>query len=156
MSIIDKLKGLELDEGTIVTLTYEEGTDVFVHNESEVDTALSETDVVSSFSELVATPGLKASTQYGGDVLESLRSEGHLENYERDGCFSDYLVETITDNFYDIDLIDYTTEKYDHKRGFCTLTAKIQVDVDNLISSSPFLSGWVASVKTSAGTLVME
>ncbi len=156
MSIIDKLKGLELDEGTIVTLTYEEGTDVFVHNETEVETALSETDVVSNFSELIATPGLRASTQYGGEVLESLRDEGHLENYERDGYFSDYLTETIADNFYDIDLIEHSTEKYDHKRGFCTLTAKVQVDVDNLISSSPFLSGWTASVKTAAGTLVME
>jgi|TARA_R110001583_G_scaffold46283_1_gene145345 hypothetical protein len=156
MSIIDKLKGLELDEGTVVTLTYEEGVDVFVHNETEIDTALSETDVVSNFSELIATPGLKASTQYGGEVLESLREGGLLESYDRDGCFSDYLNETIVDNFYDVDFIEHSTEKYDHKRGFCTLTAKVQVGVENLISSSPFLSGWTASVKTDAGTLVME
>jgi hypothetical protein len=156
MSIIDKLKSLELDEGTVVTLMYEEGTDVFVHNETEVETALSETDVVSTFSELIATPGLKASTQYGGEVLEMLRCEGLLEDYKRDGYFSDYLTETIADNFYDIDFIDHSTEKYDHKRGFCTLTAKVQVSVDNLISSSPFLSGWTVSVKTDSGTLVMD
>ena len=152
----EKLTNLNMQENEMVTLSYSEGTEVFVHNETEIDTALSETDVVSNFSELIATPGLKASTQYGGEVLESLREGGLLESYDRDGCFSDYLNETIVDNFYDVDFIEHSTEKYDHKRGFCTLTAKVQVGVENLISSSPFLSGWTASVKTDAGTLVME
>jgi len=156
MSIIETLKDLALEEEEVVTLTYSEGTDVFVHNETEVETALSDTDVVSSFCSLIATPGLKASTVYGGDVIESLRDEGLLEDYVRDHTFEDYLSETINDNFYDVDLIDYSTEKYDHKRGFCTLTAKVQVNAGNLISSSPYLYGWKATVKTPAGMLTME
>jgi len=157
MSIIEKIKNLNLSDDTTVSLTYSEGTDVFVHNETEVETALSETDVVNSFSELIATPGLNASTQYGGDVIESLRDEGLLEDYTRGSfSFAEYIAGTISENFYDVDLIDYSTEKYDHKRGFCTLTAEVNVSVKDLISAAPFLSGWKASVPTDAGTLTIS
>lgn len=157
MTIVQKIKDLNLVAGTTVSLTYSDGTDVFVHNETEVETALSETDVVSSFAELVATPGLNASTQYGGEVLESLRAEGLLDNYERGShSFAEYIAETVTDNFYDVDLIDYSTEKYDHKRGFCTLSAAVNVSVENLLDAAPFLSGWSASVPTNSGTLTIS
>ena len=122
MSFIETIANLNLDPSTQVTLTMSEGTDVFVHNESEVETALSETDVVNSFAELISTPGLNASTQYG----------------------------------YDVDLIEYSTEKYDHKRGFCTLTATVNVSVDNLLTTRPFLMGWEVSVPTENGTLTLN
>ena len=118
MSITQTLKNLNLEPDSLVTLTYSEGTDVFVHNETEIETALAETDVVSTFSELIATPGLTITTPYGGNVIKSLRDEGHLDAYERDGDFGGYLNEIITENFYDLELIEYSTEKYDHKRGF--------------------------------------
>ena len=156
MSVIKRLESLNLQPESKVTLTYSAGVDVFVHNETEVDTALSETDVVHAFAELVATPGLRASTQYGGDILESLRSEGYLEEYERDGSFGMYLNDVISENFYDVDLIEYSTEKYDHKRGFCTLTAQVQVTVDNIMTYNPFLSGWTVSVNTDNGTLSFD
>mgnify|MGYP001479559145 FL=1 len=157
MSFIETIANLNLDPSTQVTLTMSEGTDVFVHNESEVETALSETDVVNSFAELISTPGLNASTQYGGDVLESLRDEGLLDDYERGNfSFAEFIAETITENFYDVDLIDYSTEKYDHKRGFCTLTATVNVSVDNLLTTRPFLMGWEVSVPTENGTLTLN
>jgi hypothetical protein len=156
MTIFENLKNLNLNNDAVVSLTYSEGTDVFVHNETEVDTALSETDVVNSFAELVATPGLNAETQYGGNVLESLRDEGLLEDYARDFTFSEYLAEMITDNFYDVDLIEYTTEKYDHKRGFCTLSADVNVTMGNIMDARPCLVGWKASVQTDNGTLVIS
>jgi len=156
MTIMNKLKSLNLNGDEIVSLRYSEGVDVFVHNETDVETALSDTDVVDAFSELIATPGLKVSTQFGGEVLESLRSEGHLEDYERDGFFSDYLSETIKENFYDLDFIDHTTEKYDHKRGFCTLTAEVNVTAENLFNTAPLLGSWSASVRTENGTLTIE
>tara|TARA_Y100001973_G_C5177828_1_gene323113 strand:+ start:315 stop:788 length:474 start_codon:yes stop_codon:yes gene_type:complete len=157
MSFIETIANLNLDPSTPVTLTMSEGTDVFVHNESEVETALSETDVVNSFAELISTPGLNASTQYGGDVLESLREEGLLDDYERGNfSFAEFIAEAITENFYDVDLIDYSTEKYDHKRGFCTLTATVNVTVDNLLSTRPFLMGWEVSVPTDNGTLTLN
>ena len=156
MSITNTLKTLNLEPDSLVTLTYSEGTDVFVHNETEVETALAETDVVSTFSELIATPGLNVTTAYGGNVLQSLRSDGHLDDYDRDGDFGSYLSEVISDNFYDLDLIEHSTEKYDHKRGFCTLSTEVEIPYSNLISAQPCLIGWDVVVETPLGTLNIE
>ena len=157
MSIINKLQSLNLPADAIVNLGYSEGTDVFVHNETEIDDALSYTDVVSTFASLVATPGLNVSTQFGGDVLESLRSEGHLDDYERGSHgFEDYIGQFLTDNFYDQEFIEHSTEKYDHKRGFCTLSTDVQVLASEIVSQAPFLSGWEVSVQTENGTLTLE
>jgi hypothetical protein len=157
MSIIQKIKDLNLPEDATVSLSYSEGVDVFVHNETEVETALSETDVVNTFAELVTTKGLKATTLYGTGVIESLRDEGLLDDYERGSfTFSDYVTEAINDNFYDVDLIDYSTEKYDHKRGFCTLSAAVRVQAKNLVEAAPYLGAWTVSVQTDSGTLTLD
>jgi hypothetical protein len=157
MSIIQKIKELNLPEDASVSLNYSEGADVFVHNETEVDTALSETDVVSMFAALVATRGLQAESTYGTHILNSLRSDGLLDDYERGSfSFSEYITETLKENFYDQEFIEHSTEKYDHKRGYCTLSADVKVSVKNLLISSPYLGGWQASVKTDAGTLTLD
>jgi hypothetical protein len=156
MHILEKLASLQLPSDAVVTLTYSQGTDVFVHNETEVETAMADTDVISRFAELIATPGLKVTTPYGSEVLQSLRDDSLLEAYDRGGWFSEYLCETISDNFYDVDLIDCSTEKYDHKRGFCTLTTTVKARLDNLLESQPSIGGWTASVSTVAGTLTLE
>ena len=157
MSVIDKLKNMNLDDNAQITLSLSEGTDVFVHNETEVDTALSETDVVNTFSELVSTPGLHVYSQYGTNVIESFRDEGWLEDYERGSfSFSDYLTETLTENFYDQEFIDYSTEKYDHKRGYTTLSADVKVSAKNLFDTSPYLGSWSVSVRTEDGTLTID
>tara|TARA_R100000908_G_scaffold29227_1_gene13258 strand:- start:83 stop:559 length:477 start_codon:yes stop_codon:yes gene_type:complete len=157
MSIIEKLQSLNLEPDALVTLSYSEGTDVFVHNETEVDTALSDTDVVNSFVSLITTPGLRVSNRWSGEVMESLRSDGHLDDYERGSfTFEDYLTEFFTENFYDQEFIEHSTEKYDHKRGFCTLSTEVQVAAKDIVASSPFLSGWTASVVTDNGTLTFS
>jgi hypothetical protein len=90
-------------------------------------------------------------------MLEHLRNENYLEDYERGSYeFEEFLAQTITDNFYDIDFIECSTEKYDHKRGFTTLTAEVQVPAGNLIEQSPFIMGWTASVETENGTLTFD
>tara|TARA_Y100001935_G_scaffold251277_1_gene252883 strand:- start:671 stop:1123 length:453 start_codon:yes stop_codon:yes gene_type:complete len=148
---------MNLPEDTIVNLSLSEGTDVFVHNETEVETALNDTNVVSTFSELVATPGLNVATHHGGSVLEQLRDGGHLDDYQRGSfSFSEYLTETINDNFYDVDLIEYSTEKYDHKRGFTTLSADVQISLQDMMAVRPVLFGWDVSVRTPAGTLMLD
>jgi len=156
MSIIKKLQSLNLEPETMVTLAYSEGVDVFVHNETEVETAMAETDVIGTFSELIATPKLRVSTRFGGNVLERLREDNLLDDYNRDGDFGTYLSDVISDNFYDIDFIEYSTEKYDHKRGFCTLSAEVQIPASEIISLNPFLSGWNISVQTENGTLTFD
>lgn len=156
MSIYEKLKKLNLAADAVVTLTCSEGTDVLVYDESEIETALEETSVVRKLASLLAEPKLHVSTQYAEDILNSLRSDGLLESYERDGSFEDYLTEQLTENFYDQGFVESSTERYDHKRGFCTLSAKVQVSASEIISKSPYLGGWEASVVTDNGTLTFE
>tara|TARA_Y100000816_G_scaffold245053_1_gene192907 strand:- start:65 stop:538 length:474 start_codon:yes stop_codon:yes gene_type:complete len=157
MSLIQKIKDLNLPEDATVSLSYSEGVDVFVHNETEVETAISETDVLSTFSELVATRALQAESMYGTHVLGSMRDEGYLDDYERGSYgFAEHIAEKLEENFYDQEFIEYSTERYDHKRGFTTLSADIKVSVKNLLFASPYLGGWTASVQTDAGTLTLD
>ena len=156
MSIYKKLQSLNLTEDSMSSLRYSEGADVFVHNETEVETAMSETDVINRFSELIATPGLRAQTRWGEDIIGELRSSGFLEEYERDYTFSDFISETISENFYDFDFIESSTEKYDHKRGFCTLSAEVEISYGNLVTAQPDIYGWDVVVETPLGTLTVE
>ena len=127
MSFIERLKSLRTAPNAMATLTYSEGTDVFLMNEDEVDTALSNTDVVEQFAELITTPGLTVTTPFGTNIIQELRDGGFLDDYERGSYgFSDYVSETIRENFYDFDFIDSSVEKYDYKRGFCTLPQKLR------------------------------
>ena len=157
-STIEKLTNLNLTADAMATLTYKDGADVFHYNESEIETALAETDVVEQLAELISTPGLKALDQYDGNsILSNLRESGNLEDYERGSHnFSDYLTGMINENFQDLDLIDTSTEKYDHKRGFTTLTATVKVLVKDIISSQPHLGVWDVEVCTENGTLKLS
>ena len=157
MSVANKLKSMNLPEDAVVTLTYEEGTDVFVHNETEIDDAMSNTSVISEFAALIAQSKLDARNRWSGNVLEHLRAENYLDDYERGSYnFEEYLAETLSENFYDTELIDYSTEKYDHKRGFTTLTAQVEVPVSNFIEVNPILFGWKVAVETEDGTLTFD
>ena len=157
MSVVKRLQSLNLSQDAMIHLRYEEGADVFHYNETEIETALSETSVVSEFASLIAQSGLDVRTRWQGNVLEHLRSEDYLEEYERGSYeFEEFLANTITENFYDVELIEYSTEKYDHKRGFTTLTAEVQIPYDNFMKVAPFISGWSVSVETDNGTLTFD
>ena len=73
MSILKKLNSLNLPPETMVSLSFEEGCDVFVHNESEVETALSQTDVVATLASLLSSPGVKVYSNWGSELLEEMR-----------------------------------------------------------------------------------
>ena len=156
MSIYTKLQSLNLPEDAKVSLRFSEGTDVFVHNETEVETALSDTDVVNRFSELISTRGLNAQTRWGDNIMQEMREQGMLDEYERDDTFSDFIAEMMHDNFYEFDFIEASTEKYDHKRGFCTLSTEIEVPVANLMQVQPDLFGWDVVVETPLGILTVD
>ena len=109
MSIFEKLAELNLPDETTVSLSISEGTDVFVHNETEVETALSETSVVNDVAELITTPGLKVTDTYGHSPVESLREEGFLDDYTRgDFAFTEFVSEVINENFYDQEFVEYS------------------------------------------------
>ncbi len=157
MSVLKRLQSLNLPEDAIITLTREEGTDVFVHNETEVEDAINETSVIYDFASLIANTKLDARNRWSGNIIQHLRENDFLDEYERGTfAFEDFLAETLTENFYDTDLIEYSTEKYDHKRGFTTLTAQVEVPFANFAEVNPFVSGWTVSVETDNGTLSFD
>ena len=157
MSFTEKLKSLRTAPNAMATLTYSEGTDVFLMNEDEVDTALSNTDVVEQFAELITTRGVRASSAYGTNYMDSLRDGGFLDEYERGSfSFSEFIGETIRENFYDLDFIESSITKYDYKRGFCTLSATVKIPVEDLIMESPYTGGWTVSVPTENGTITLN
>ena len=157
MSYIEKLQSLGLPEDTVITFKYEEGADVFHYNETEVETAMSETSVISEFASLIANSRLQATHRWCGNILQHLRDNDYLDDYERGSfAFEEYLAETLSENFYDVDLIEHSTEKYDHKRGFTTLTAQVDIPYLNFMEVRPFVSGWTVSVETENGTLSFD
>ena len=157
MSVLKRLKTLNLPEDAMITLTREEGTDVFVHNETEVEDAMNETSVISDFASLIANTKLDARNRWTGNIIQHLRDNDFLDEYERGTFgFEDFLADMLTENFYDMDFVEHSTEKYDHKRGFCTLTAQVEVPFANFVEVSPFVSGWQVSVETENGTLTFD
>ena len=157
MSVLKRLQTLNLPEDAMITLTREEGTDVFVHNETEVDDAMNETSVIYDFASLIANTKLDARNRRNGNVIQHLRDNDFLDEYERGSfAFEDYLAETLTENFYDTELIEHSTEKYDHKRGFCTLTAQVEIPIANFMEVNPMVIGWNVSVETENGTLTFD
>ena len=157
MTTITKLKSLKLPEDAMLTLTYEEGADVFHYTGNEVEDAISETSVIQEFASLISNSKLDARNTWCGNILEHLRNEQWLDDYERgSGNFDEYIAEVLTDNFYDTDMIEHSTEKYDHKRGFTTLTAQVEVPVSNYLEVVPFITGWTISVETELGTVTID
>jgi len=157
MSVLKRLQSLNLSDDSIITLIREEGTDVFVHNETEVEDAINETTVIEDFATLISNTELDARNRWSGNIIEHLRENDFLDDYERGSfAFEDYLAETLSENFYDVDLIEYSTEKYDHKRGFTTLTAEVEIPYENFIKVKPFISGWTVSVETDNGILTFD
>ena len=157
MSVVKRLQSLNLSEDAMITLTREEGTDVFVHNETEVEDAMNETSVIHDFASLIANTKLDARNRWSGNIIQHLRENDFLDEYERGTfAFEDFLADTLTENFYDTDLIEYSTEKYDHKRGFTTLTAQVEIPFANFAEVNPFISGWTVSVETENGTLSFD
>jgi len=153
-TIAGRLKGLKIEPDTMVSLNYSEGADCFMHTEDQVETAMSETDVLYKFANLVATRGVNVYTRWGTEVISELREQGFLEGYERDFTFADFIEETIRDNYYDLDLLEHCTEAYDYKRGFCTLTADVSISAQEICDSNIDLDGWKISVATENGTLM--
>lgn len=160
MSLKESLNNLKVEDNTNVVFSYEQGTDVFHFNETEVETAISDTDVVERVA-TVATSGLKVTTEYGGEPLQILRDADLLEDYERgSGNFEEYVAGAIRENFYDADLIEHSTEKYDHKRGFTTLTARVQAPLSEVLNKETqfnnVFSGWTAEVSTGNGKFSID
>lgn len=163
MNYENKLKSLNLATDASVTLTYSDGCDVFIHNDTAIETALKETNTVTTFSRFVEH--LAAASDETHWILEQLRDDYVLDydDEEDDAGNSipvrlDYtdISDAIDENFGEQTFIESEIKRYDHKRGHCTLTAVVELTVEELLKNPPDLTGWEIEVETDNGTLMIE
>jgi len=154
MSFVERLRAMNISDDTNITLTYEDGCDVLHYTDDHISNAVSETGICSILAEAIADGPLYRS---GNEVLQEMRDEGLLDEYPRDGSgFVDYVAEVIADNYWDYDWLEYSTSRYDHKRGYTTFTLEFDVPYSELKDNPHSFSGWTASVDTENGTLTLD
>jgi len=150
MSKIQKLKNAKLDTNTKVVLKYEDGNSVVHCHDDYVDGAISNTCITNYLSEMVINPSL-------GDnhIIQEMRNDGLLDDYERGSDeFEEYVSEVVSENWRDYGWIETSTEKYDHKRGFTTVSAFLETTVEAISQMADFeLAGWSIEVEHPLGSL---
>mgnify|MGYP003653090174 FL=1 len=159
-NIIETLKELNVSNEDYVYLNYTDSAEVWHISDDYVSTALGETETAAMLAGVVATKGVTVLSRYDEDILATMRDEGMLDDYDREGYFEDYLTEKIQEEAYQYDLLTISTERHDHKRGTCEIAANIKVaaaDLYNLgAGANSFVSGFDVVVQTAAGTLTLN
>jgi hypothetical protein len=164
---LTKLESLNLPDYTTLTLTYSDGCEVFHYkDDGGVGDAVEDTDTVQRFAELVEA--LQKVSEGVHPILSDLDDsyvltlDDFMEESEEEGVeptlnigWSD-IHDGIINNFFDQEFIESSVKRYDHKRGFCTLTATVEVTYEELKVAQPYLRGWEISVETEGGTLTIE
>ena len=154
MSLAATLEELELPCDTMVKLICEEQEEVFHYTDDYHDEAVSATGIISLVAELLSQYGSDV-YHYGSSMLEDMRGAGLLEEYERDDTFEEYLEEVLYENYWELEFIEFSTHKYDHKRGKCVMEVAFEVPLERVLTSSTALQGWKASVPTPHGVLMI-
>lgn len=152
MSLQNKLKEINLNENETIVLTYAAGGDVVHAWDGYEEEVLQSSGLPDAVASLISNSGFK------NDVIDDLRCADLLEDYPRDGSgFKTYISEVITENFWEMDFIERTTEQYDYKRGYCTLEATIGTTVGSVMAAPEHLfGGWKATINTKLGRLTLE
>ena len=154
MSLYKKIKSLGVEDDVKVNFSYEEGADVFHYTDTALETAMGETGFAYTLAEAI-TGGILY--KKGNGILEEMRDEGLLDEYERgDEAFTDFVADVISEEHWNYDWFEYSTEKYDHKRGYTSLSAEFDVRLGDLKDEFLPLSGWQVSVQTPNGHLTVD
>ena len=152
MSKIQKLKDANLTTNTKVMLKYEDGNDVVHCHDNYEDDVVGGTCIASYLSEMAINPSLG-----NNHVIQEMRENGLLDDYARGSDdFEDFVSEVVSENWREYDWIEASTEKYDHKRGFTTVSAFLETTVEAVSNMADFeLAGWVIEVDHPLGALVI-
>ena len=106
----------------------------------------------------------------GADILNEMRFNGLLEDYDYEGWFEEYLTEKLQETIHDGEYsLEYSTEQYDYKRGRCDISTEVRVRVGDMFAAEnsnefrfmgfdagSFVSGFDVSVETKNGTLTLN
>jgi len=171
---VNTLRELNVGDDDFVTLSYSEGNDVWHINEDHVSDSVAETSTASLLAGLLAS-GIPVYSSWGepsegGDILNDMRDEGLLEEYDYEGWFEEYLTEKLQETIYEGEYsLEYSTEQYDYKRGRCDISTEVRVRVGDLVAAEDsrefryltftadsFVRGFNVSVETKNGTLTLN
>ena len=101
MSFYKRIQALGLDDETNVNLVLEEGCDVHHYTDDYLSNAMAITGIAHTLAEVI-TEGPLYKT--GSDILQEMRDEGLLDDYERGSeDFTSFVAEVIEDNHWDLD-----------------------------------------------------
>ena len=157
MSRFDKLKEMNLGEGSKVVLSTEDGADIihYTGEDYEGDT-IRETGIANSLANLVTSEHLR-----NNNTIEELRNDGYLDDYERGSFeFEEYVGNAITENWHEAGFLEVDTKHYDYKRGYTNVRAELEITLGELFAAdkaNPYLfGGWVVAVETPMGVLNVE
>jgi len=175
---ITRLKELGVQADDCLTLSYSEGCDVWHINESHVEESVAETSTATMLGALLASPvpvyGGWGGVEPGSDILNEMRDNGELEEYDYEGWFEEYVTDRLVATIYDGEYsLEYSTEQYDYKRGRCDISTEVRVragdlynatemaqKTDNLrffgFTADKFVKGFTVSVETKNGTLTLN
>ena len=158
-NIIKTFEKLEIDSESIVKFTYSEGVDVMHYRGEAEETAVNETETIDVLVNAFFYSGIS----FNENLVTEARDQGHLEDYERgDFVFEDHVREKVVENFYDYyDYVDCSTEQYDHKRGFTTVTATLTATAQSVLDAATegslnTMSGWQLDFDSSLGSMSIE
>lgn len=156
---MSKINNIPGNDDTVVTLTYEDHHEGW-HSTGELEEdSVGQTDTAEQLASVITDYRLQARLPWGDtNALDAMRSQDLLEDYERGTeDFTGYVTEKIKENFMELDgLIECSIEQYDHKRGKCTVSSELVVNLGNLKSSPYSASGWTASVDHNDGTFSVD
>lgn len=172
---MNKLRELNVADDDFVTLSYTEGNDVWHISDDYVSESVYETATAGMLGALLASGvpvyGTWGEVSEGGDILNEMRAQDVLADYERgDECFEEYLTEKLQETIYDGEYsLEHSTEQYDYKRGRCDISTEVRVRAGDLygadmatvgrfefFDASSFVSGFNVSVETKNGTLTLN
>jgi hypothetical protein len=153
MSRIQKLKVANVKDDTIIRLKYSDGGNVVHCRDGFELEIIHGTYITNHLSEMVINPSLG-----NNHILQEMRSEGLLEDYERGSDeFEEYVAEVIDKNWQDYGWIETSTERYDHKRGYTEVSTVIKTTAGKIFEMADFeLAGWDIEVDHPLGVLEIE
>tara|TARA_R110000824_G_scaffold171505_1_gene349179 strand:+ start:71 stop:550 length:480 start_codon:yes stop_codon:yes gene_type:complete len=154
-SFYNKIKALGVEDDASVDFKWEEGCDVFHYNETHIEDAMHNTGAAYALAEAIAEGVFY---EKGNPILEEMREEGLLDEYERGAeAFTDFVSEVIDEEHYNYSWIENSTERFDHKRGWTNLSMELSIPLGDLkeLGFNP-LPAWTPSVRTPAGYMTLD
>ena len=172
--LVTRLRELGVGVDDCLTLQYSEGAEVWHCTDGYVQDSVAETDTASMLAGLLAT-GVPIYSTYGDtepgcDILNEMRGNDLLEDYDYEGWFEEFLTEKLQETIFEGEYsLEYSTTQYDYKRGRCDISTEVRVRAGDLydledyqndsaasVSADSLVAGFEISVRTKAGVLTRD